>query len=81
MDYQNIIDQLNPIFRRILDNENISLTASTTANDVEGWDSLNHLQLVVAIERHFKIKFTASEIQNWENVGEICESVLKRTSQ
>lgn len=78
MDYQNLLDQLNPIFRRILDNNNITLTSATTANDIEDWDSLNHLQLVVAIEKHFKIKFAAAEIHNWKNVGEICESIQKR---
>eukprot|EP01037_Dinobryon_pediforme_P008328 gene8328-8414_t len=68
--YKNLIEllkQVNDIFIDTLDNEDIVLTYDTTANDVEDWDSLNHIQLVVAIEKHFKIRFTSHEIQSWKN--------------
>jgi acyl carrier protein len=71
MEHSKIIQQLNEIFIDILDNEDISLTEETKAKDVDGWDSLTHIQLVVAIEKHFKIRFTAREIQSWRNVGEM----------
>jgi len=78
MDNQTILNQLTEIFRKVLDDDKITLSLTTTANDVEEWDSLNHLQLVVALEKHFKIKFTSSEIQNWKNVGDMCDSISKK---
>lgn len=67
----NIIQQLNEIFIEVLDLETSSLTNETTANNIEEWDSLSHIMLIVAIEKHFKIKFTSREIQQWKNVGEM----------
>jgi acyl carrier protein len=75
MDKSEILEKVNSIFIDILDNENIVLSDETTANDVEDWDSLNHIQLVVAIEKQFKIWFTSKEIQSWSNVGEMVNSV------
>ena len=62
MTQEDILSKVQNIFRDVLDEENISLTSQTTANDIEEWDSLTHIQLVVAIEKSFKIKFTKKEI-------------------
>lgn len=78
MDKFEILNQFNDIFRDILDNEDIVLTEETIAKDVEEWDSLSHIQLIVAIEKHFKIKFLSAEIRIWKNVGEMIESVVKK---
>lgn len=77
MDTKEILQQVNEIFIDVLDEDNIVLTESTTADDVEDWDSLSHIQLVVAIEKHFKTKFTLTEIQSWENVGQMCNAIQK----
>jgi len=61
----------------VLDEDGILLTASTTANDIEEWDSLTHMQLIVAIEKHFKIKFNSSEVLKFKNVGEMCDRILE----
>jgi acyl carrier protein len=78
MDANSIIKQVNEIFVDVLDNEDIKLTPDTTATDVEDWDSLNHIQLVVAIEKHFKMRFTTAEINGWKNVGEMCNAIETR---
>jgi acyl carrier protein len=75
MNTEEIISEVNNIFKEVLDNNKISINYQTTADDVEDWDSLNHIILVVAIEKHFKIKFTSSEIQNFKNVGEMCDEI------
>lgn len=73
-----ILTQVNEIFKDVLDNEDIQLTPSTTADDIEEWDSLTHVQLIVAIEKRFKIRFSTSEITSYKNVGELCEGVEKK---
>ena len=78
MDFSAILKQVNDIFIDVLDNGDIILTPETSANDVEDWDSLNHIQLVVAIEKHFKLRFTSSEINSWKNVGAMCEAIEKK---
>ena len=75
MTTEQIIQDLNLIFRNVLDNDAIVIGNDTRAKDVEEWDSLNHIQLVVEIEKHYKIRFSSSEIQGWQNVGEIANSV------
>jgi acyl carrier protein len=72
---QDLLKQLDAIFIDVLDNPAISLTEQTTAMDIEEWDSLSHIQLVVAIERHFKVRFNSSEIQSWKNIGDMIRSI------
>ena len=85
MEEQEILSQVVAIFKEELDNEEIELTMESTAKDIEDWDSLSHIHLMVAIEKHFKIRFTSSEIRftsteisSFKNVGEMVETVKKR---
>lgn len=76
----NLIKQVEGIFKDILDEESLSLSRETTANDVDGWDSLGHIQLIVAIEKNFKVKFTSKEILSWKNVGELIDSLQSKVT-
>lgn len=80
MDRSEILKKVNNIFIDTLDNDDLKINEATTANDVAEWDSLSHILLVVAIEKYFKIRFTSKEIQSWENVGGIINSIQERLS-
>lgn len=80
MDNAEILKTINKIFIDVLDDDDIVLTEKTTAAEVKDWDSLNHIQLIVAIEKKFKIKFTTVEINQFKNVGDLCASVAKKLS-
>jgi acyl carrier protein len=66
-----MLGKVEAVFHDVLDNPAIRLTEATTAADVEDWDSLNHIQFVVAVEKAFGVKFTSAEIQGWNNVGDM----------
>ena len=79
MNREEIFSKLNEIFIDVLDLEDeIKLTDETSANDIEEWDSLSHIQLIVAIEKTFGIKFTSLEIMKWRNVGEMVNSMEEK---
>ena len=78
MDNKEILNQVQEIFHNQLDDESIVLTTETTAEDVDDWDSLTNIMLVVAIEKQFKIKFTSEEILSWNNVGEMINCILEK---
>ena len=75
MEKKDILAKVQEVFQDILDNEEIELTLDTTAEDIEEWDSLSHVQLVNAIEKEFGIRFTSKEIMSWTNVGDMIESI------
>ncbi|SFD07710.1 acyl carrier protein [Algibacter pectinivorans] len=75
---QEYLDELNLLFREVFENEDITLTPETVASDIDEWDSINHIYLVVEIEKHFNIKFTSSQILEWKNVGEIVNSIQEK---
>ncbi|MDB5155394.1 MAG: acyl carrier protein [Mucilaginibacter sp.] len=78
MEQTEILAKVQDIFRDVLDNDDIVLTPQTSADDVEDWDSLSHIQLIVAIEKAFKIKFTSKEILSWSNVSEMIGSISSK---
>ncbi len=65
------IEDLLPIFREVLENDEIMINKTTVAADILEWDSLNHIYLVVSIEKQFGIKFTTHQIQSWQCVGDM----------
>ncbi len=79
MERNVILEQINEIFADILDNEEVVIEEKTQANDVEEWDSLTHIQLVVAVEKNFNIRFASKEIQSWNDVGEMMNCIQEKT--
>jgi len=78
MEVNGIKSRLESVFRDLFDNPGLTLTRETTAADVEDWDSLNHVNLIVAIEKAFKIRFTTAEVSGLENVGELIDLIAKK---
>ena len=79
MERTEVYAKLKEIFTDVLDLEECpELTDNTQADDIGEWDSLSHIQLVVAIQKAFHVKFTAREIMKWNNLGEMVDSILAR---
>jgi acyl carrier protein len=80
MDQAQIYSKLTTVFREVFDEDDLGLEPKTTADDVDGWDSLSHIRLVLAVSKAFGIKFSASEIGSLKNVGEFVELIGKKTT-
>ena len=78
MERNDIMFRVQEVFRDELELDDLVLTDETTADDVEEWDSLSHVQLVVALEKAFNIKFTSREILSWDNVGDLVDCIGKK---
>ena len=69
----NFDDRIQKVFREVFDNPQLSVHRETVAKDVEGWDSLNHITLIMTLEETFKVKFTTREVMGFQNVGEMMD--------
>jgi acyl carrier protein len=78
MESNTIYKQLSGVFAEVFDDEAIVLTPAMTAEDVDGWDSLNHIRLIVSVERAFNIKFSTPEIGKLKNVGELVDLIASK---
>lgn len=74
---------LQEVFRNVLEDESITLTSATTADDLDGWDSMNHIFIVVELEKRFSVKFQAAEMEELKNVGELAallhQKIMRRS--
>jgi acyl carrier protein len=71
-----IMIQMQNIFRDIFDNDSLVISEQTSAVDIDAWDSLNNIQLIVAIEHQFGIKFDSEEMTSWKNVGDMITCII-----
>ncbi len=78
MEESQIYGRLTQIFRDVFDDDRIQLAPETTADDIEGWDSFNHINLLVATEAAFRIKFKATEIEDLKNVGALAAVIGRK---
>jgi acyl carrier protein len=73
------LDILNGVFRQVFDDDTLVVTRNTTANDIEEWDSLTHMNLVMAVEQRFSIRFALGELQGLRHVGDMVDLVNKKS--
>ncbi|MBQ7558427.1 MAG: acyl carrier protein [Lachnospiraceae bacterium] len=78
MTREELYDNLNEVFRDVFDDESITVTDETTADDIEDWDSLEHINLVAAVEQEFGIRFSMGQVQSMKNVGEMVDIILSQ---
>ena len=72
---EQILSELTDLFRDVFERPDLTLTRQTTAQDVEGWDSVNHINVIVAAEMHFGVKFKTAELDEMKNVGELVDLI------
>ena len=72
---ETILKDVTQIFQEVLDDNSLALTSETSAADIADWDSLTHIQLMVAVEKHFNIRFTAQQMRAFKNIGELCTTI------
>lgn len=78
MTREEVFERLNTIFRDVFDDEDIVVTDETTSDDIEDWDSLEHINLVSAVEQEFGIKFSMGQVVTMKNVGEMVDVILAK---
>ncbi len=75
---QNINERHNEVYQNVFDDDDISVDRDSTADDIEDWDSLEHIRLIAAVEREFGVKFTMKEVSAMKNVGEMMDIIAER---
>jgi acyl carrier protein len=78
MTREEVYKNLNEVFQDVFDDESITVNDATTANDIEDWDSLEHINLVVAVEQKFGIKFNMGEVNSFKDVGAMVDTIMEK---
>ena len=78
MTREEVFEKLNEVFRDVFDDDTITVNDNTTSNDIEDWDSLEHINLIVAVEKKFGMKFSMGEVTAMKNVGEMADIISGR---
>jgi acyl carrier protein len=81
MNKNEIFTRLTEVFQDIFDDENITVDETTTPDDIEDWDSLEHIRLISAIESEFKVRFNMSQISAMKNVGEMADIISEKVTK
>ncbi|MBD8918689.1 MAG: acyl carrier protein [Lachnospiraceae bacterium] len=78
MTREEVFERLNKVFRDVFDDDDITVTETTTSADIDDWDSLEHINLVAAVEQEFGMKFTMGQVVTMKNVGEMVDIILQQ---
>ena len=81
MGKNEILERVQSLFQDVLDDDSINLSAEMSSEDIEGYDSLAHIQIVDAISKEFKTKFKAREIMSWSSIGEMIDCIHNKLNQ
>lgn len=76
-----VTEKLNGLFRMVFDDDSIDITPKTTADDVDGWDSLSHVNLILAVENAFEIRFAQKELLTFKNVGDMIATIERKVAE
>jgi acyl carrier protein len=76
--FEAVFETLNRVFQDVFDDDGLVVDQTTTAQDVDGWNSLAHIRLMVSIEKAFKLRFSAAEIASLKNVGDMVDLILRK---
>jgi acyl carrier protein len=77
-DIAEIYQKLGGIFQEVFDDESVVVRPELSASDVDGWDSISHIRLVLTVERAFDVKFSASEVGKLKNVGDLVDLIKSK---
>ena len=78
MEHDELMKELNKIFIDVFEDDTIVLKDETTTEDIPVWDSLNHIQMITAVEKHYKIRFDLNDLLNFKNVGDLCRGLEEK---
>ena len=78
MTREEVFERVNKLFRDVFDDDDITVTETTTSADIDDWDSLEHINLVAAVEQEFGMKFTMGQVVTMKNVGEMVDIILQK---
>ena len=81
MSREEVFEKLDQVFQDVFDDESLHVTDETTAADVDGWDSLEHIDLMASVERAFGIRFSMGAITRMKNMGEMADLILEKREQ
>mgnify|MGYP003469140304 FL=1 len=79
MSREEVFERVTDIFRDVFDDDELVISDSTNSEDIEDWDSLEHIQLIVGMEKEFKVKFDIKTVNSLENVGQMVDLILSMT--
>jgi len=78
MELDEILKQVNTIFIELFDDKSIVLNEQSDTSTIEAWDSLNHIQVITAVEKRFKVRFDLNDLLNFQNIGDLCRGVQSK---
>ena len=75
MAQDQVLEMLTDVFREVFDDDTIELKPEMTAQDIEAWDSMNHIRLILSVERRFNFRLPSTKVGNLKNVGDLTELI------